>query len=166
MTKLPMTLRRRSIAALLPMGVAGIAAAALLTSSGAAAQAGSTTLHLHAAPFTQTRLPKPTDPQAPIRVGDRLFWVTALSRGGKHVGSASHVCTAADRRWMDCVATISLPRGQVELQTALDLRATDFDPIAVTGGTGCYRYARGQLRIVAFHNDGSAEWALQLTGTC
>jgi hypothetical protein len=118
------------------------------------------TLRFQAAPFTQTRLPQAA-PDAPLRTGDRLFWVTQLSQAGRPVGAASHVCTASDQRWLDCTATMSLPRGEVDLQTALDTQSSTVAPIAVTGGTGPYRDAAGQL-VIAFAADGSAQWSLQL----
>lgn len=161
----PTRLMRRRAGALVTASAAAVAAASLIATSGASADAGTTTMRFHAAPFTQTRLPAPPDPNDPIQVGDRLLWVTELSQGTAHVGSASHVCTAADQRWLDCVATIALPRGQVQLQTALDITSSDLPPIAVTGGSGCYRQARGQL-VIAPNDDGSAEWTLQLAGSC
>jgi hypothetical protein len=110
-----------------------------------------TTTRVHSSAFTQTRLPVPADPDAHLRAGDRLLWVTELSSGATHVGSAPQVCTIASGRWLVCRAGALLSKGQIQLPTTLDPNPRTLSAT----GSGCYRYVRGQL-VIAFNDDGSS----------
>ena len=125
----------------------------------------STTLRFRAPAFDQTRVPTPSTPDAPFAAGDELFWVAELYRGAKHVGSAPHQCTADGAGFLLCQASALLPGGEVTFQTALDLESAAAVPVPVTGGSGCYRHASGQLEI-DFNDDGSSRWVLSLRGVC
>ncbi|WP_425464389.1 hypothetical protein [Nocardioides guangzhouensis] len=129
------------------------------------AHGDSTTLRFRAPAFDQTRVPTPSTPDAPFAAGDELFWVAELYQGAKHVGSAPHQCTADGAGFLLCQASAVLPGGEVTFQTALDLDSAAAVPVPVTGGSGCYRHASGQLEI-DFNDDGSSRWALSLRGVC
>jgi hypothetical protein len=123
------------------------------------------TLRFHAPPFTQTRVPEPSSPDAGFSAGDRLFWVAELYVAADHVGSAPHACTAVNGNYLTCQASALLPKGEVEFQVSLDINSSVAGPIPVIGGSGCYRDARGQL-LISFNADGSADWTLQLDDAC
>jgi hypothetical protein len=110
-------------------------------------------------------VPEPPSPEAGFSAGDRLFWVVELYVGADHVGSAPHACTAVNGNFLTCQASALLPKGEVEFQVSLDINSSVAAPIPVTGGSGCYRDARGQL-LISFNADGSADWTLQLDDAC
>jgi len=73
-------------------------------------------------------------------------------QGGK-VGDDATVCQfmadlgEAGGRFQ-CVATVSLPEGQLTAQGLVTLTETGSQPVtlAITGGTGAYRTAHGQIK--------------------
>ncbi|WP_260848991.1 allene oxide cyclase barrel-like domain-containing protein [Streptomyces sp. SLBN-118] len=102
--------------------------------------------------------------------GDEEVFTDDLFRGNVKVGHDGGVCTLLTLEpdgssESQCVATFSLPRGQIAAQGLIRLSATgeaDFD-IAITGGTGEYRKARGHISGT-FVNATDAELAIHLTG--
>lgn len=127
--------------------------------------ASGTTIRLDAPAVEPTRIPEPTDRNAPLTPGDRLVWTTDLFRGATHVGSAPHLCIAVDDHRLLCSATAVLPQGQIQLQTVLDLATGDLAPTSVVGGSDCYRYAQGEV-VITSNQDGSSEWSFEMKGTC
>lgn len=94
--------------------------------------------------------------------GDQLFYVAQLTQHGKHIGASPHHCTAITAQYSLCEAVAVLPNGLITFQTALG--GTNLPPIvkvAITGGTGDYRAAHGELRITA-NSDGTQTWRLDL----
>jgi hypothetical protein len=84
--------------------------------------------------------------------GDRFFFAEDLLRGGERVGESGGECVIVRVEGQDatgnCVATLSLPAGQITLQGLITF--TEGDPpftVAVTGGTGRYRDADGEATI-------------------
>jgi hypothetical protein len=63
----------------------------------------------------------------------------------KPIGSGRFVCTFTNGLNRTCIATISLPKGQ--LVASGDFRFRQFYDLAVTGGTGLYDNARGTLTV-------------------
>lgn len=86
--------------------------------------------------------------------GDQFVFSENLFRDGKKVGMSGGVCqftfVAEDSSKLlaNCVATLSLPRGQVTVQGLLNFAEDGPFVVAITGGTGAYRTAHGQMRIV------------------
>ena len=86
--------------------------------------------------------------------GDQLLGTGDLTRHGKPAGEAHLSCTLMRRvgtaSTFQCSGVLALPAGQIAAQAAVLL--VDDQPIgfslAVTGGTGAYRTAHGQLRTV------------------
>ncbi|HET7476258.1 MAG TPA: hypothetical protein VFJ97_09600 [Dermatophilaceae bacterium] len=80
-------------------------------------------------------------------VGDSVIEQETLFQGGRRIGHDTLQCTAIHGPpafEFQCVGTLVLSKGQVTLQGA-----TDFSSIrmAVTGGTGSYQGAHGELVV-------------------
>ena len=86
----------------------------------------------------------PTGPS----VGDQLIVHDTVVKGGRKVGSDAGVCTFASvqPQIASCVITFRLPRGQIAVQFANT--PPPRKRAAIVGGTGRYRDARGELRIL------------------
>jgi hypothetical protein len=94
----------------------------------------------------------PTGPS----VGDRLVFSETLFRRGHEVGESGVDCVIVevtppyDVLTLQCVATLSLRRGQITLQGLIEVQGED-DPgpwtVAITGGTGAFRGASGEARV-------------------
>ena len=86
-------------------------------------------------------------------LGDQLVFSETLFRDGKKVGVSGGACqftfvaTDSSKLLANCVATLSLPRGQVTVQGLLNFAEEGPFVVAITGGTGAYRTAHGQMRI-------------------
>jgi Allene oxide cyclase barrel like domain len=81
---------------------------------------------------------------------DEVFWQ------GRKVGDDASVCQVVAEpghgsRRFQCVATVSLPEGQLTAQGLATVTETSPQPftLAITGGTGAYRSAHGQLQVAA-----------------
>jgi hypothetical protein len=105
---------------------------------------------------------------ASIRVFDRQFGYTRLDTGrrglspgdsevitsrvfnkkvtAKPIGSARFICTFTIGLNRTCIATVSLPRGQLVASGGVQYR--QFYELAVVGGTGLYDNARGTLTVI------------------
>jgi hypothetical protein len=64
----------------------------------------------------------------------------------KPIGSGRFICTFTNGLNRTCIATISLPKGQLVASGNIRFRA--FYNLAVTGGTGLYDNARGTLTVI------------------
>jgi hypothetical protein len=88
-------------------------------------------------------------------VGNQFLTTDDLYRQGHKVGHDASICQfmadlgQAGGRFQ-CVVTLSLPEGQLTAQGLITLTETGNQPLtlAITGGTGAYRTAHGQARIV------------------
>ena len=107
-------------------------------------------IHLTATTAHETLVENP--PSGPS-AGDRFVFREELFRDGDRVGRDAGECvlveTQGENATVDCVATLELPGGQITVQGLVDF--ADPQPpftIAVTGGTGRYRDADGELTIV------------------
>jgi hypothetical protein len=96
-----------------------------------------------------------------LSLGDYFVATEDLFRQGKKVGSDHAVCTLTrlvprtgtpKRFAVQCVVTLLLPEGQITVQGVRTGSLTQPLPPpfvwAITGGTGAYKTARGQVRIV------------------
>jgi hypothetical protein len=86
-------------------------------------------------------------------LGDQNVFTDNLFRNGKRVGELHVVCTLTRlvervSATAQCLGTLVLPAGQITFQAALTFTedATRFT-LAITGGTGAYRTAHGQIRV-------------------
>ncbi|MGW0086399.1 allene oxide cyclase barrel-like domain-containing protein [Streptomyces sp. NPDC003393] len=85
-----------------------------------------------------------------VSVGDQRVVHEDLYRDGKKVGDHSTVCTftRVGPAALQCLGTFALPEGQFAAQALLHLPAPASVDVAVTGGSGEYRTARGFVRTV------------------
>lgn len=132
-----------------------IAAAAVVTGLGVAATSAAATsstssavLHLteHRVQESQIDL-GPKGPSA----GDELLLAGVLTTsGGRTAGEDSGVCTvtAFDQHRQDavCIVALQLTGGQLLISGQESLSSTN-QLFAITGGTGVYRHAHGQLTV-------------------
>jgi type II secretory pathway pseudopilin PulG len=87
-------------------------------------------------------------------LGDQFIFSEDLFRDGKKVGHDGGVCTLVRlvprvSATTQCVVTASLPKGQITVQglpTFTDGPASFL--LAITGGTGAYKTAHGQVKVV------------------
>jgi hypothetical protein len=86
-------------------------------------------------------------------LGDQFAFSGILRRGGKVVGHDGVHCIFVHRHpgRGECEATYRLPGGQITAQALIPLRTATF-VIAVNGGTGVFRNARGQATIEQLTN--------------
>jgi hypothetical protein len=90
--------------------------------------------------------------------GDRWFFIAQLTQNSRQVGLSPHKCTAVTADYSICEAVANLPGGQVTLEGAFG--GSNVLPrivVAITGGTGKYRDAAGQVTIT-LNADGSQDW--------
>jgi hypothetical protein len=85
-------------------------------------------------------------------LGDKSVFTHELQVDGETVGFDGGVCTVVrlegGERWIVCDVSMSLPDGTLAFQTFVN---EEFPPppffAAITGGTGAYRGARGEMHI-------------------
>ena len=87
-------------------------------------------------------------------LGDRLVFGEVFTKRGDETGRSGVVCTVTNhepapsqKMTVNCVGTLKLRHGQINLQGLMDLDGqTDPGPfkVAIVGGTGRYRSAAGE----------------------
>lgn len=83
-------------------------------------------------------------------LGDQIVFTTRLLRGGTDVGHQGGVCTvtSVQRNEAQCVATYSLPGGQITGQALIHPGNPAPYAVAITGGSGRYTGVEGQIRVI------------------
>jgi hypothetical protein len=154
-------MRRIRSVMLLALAVAG--SSLVLTSASASDGAG--TLHLRSVSVTFEFFDVREEG---VSVGDHfVFSDDVVREGGRIIGSVDGDCTttrapAEGECWQQCVGTITLDgRGQIAMQGAFRRGGTTPDISAVTGGTGRFDDAVGEIAIT-FPPDGSTIWHVKL----
>jgi hypothetical protein len=136
----------------------------LLATGAAASSAASTATNRDDDDVEVIRLTAKTVQEAAIdlgeegdSIGDQFVFSEDLYRGGKKVGIDGVVCTIVRLEPMisatsQCVATAELPKGQITAQGLLTDTGDTGEPeavvLAITGGTGKYKEAQGEVRSV------------------
>jgi hypothetical protein len=104
---------------------------------------------------TKTIAETPVDKTKPPKLGDTSEITEDVYVGGKKVGTSDLTCTlvrfdlAKQFFAVECFNTTVLPGGQVAAQgivTSAEIEKVPFKQ-AITGGTGAYRNARGELTV-------------------
>jgi hypothetical protein len=82
-------------------------------------------------------------------LGDQIVFTNKLLRGDTEVGHEGAVCTvtSAERQQAQCVATFSLRGGQITAQALVHLGTLTPYLVAITGGSGKYEGAEGEIRV-------------------
>ena len=150
-------------------GIAAVLVAAVLTLGGATLASGDNgdgsddghsgqTFTVYA-PTAQDRIAFLPVVKDKFSLGDRVVFSDDLftAKGGKSLGIDGGVCTvvritdaANGSGVLECEITFDLPDGQIatqELHTLTNGNLTGTQPGAITGGTGKYRDATGQVSV-------------------
>ena len=141
------------VAIVLVLAAAGVSVAAASSSTADASKHREQTIQLVAKQAQSTVLVLATPGHGPV--GNQFLGTDDLYRHGRKVGDDASVCQfmadlgEAGGRFQ-CVATLSLPEGQLTAQGLITQAETGGQPLtlAITGGTGAYRTAHGQVRVV------------------
>lgn len=92
--------------------------------------------------------------------GDQLLISDVLQRDGRDVGTNTGTCqlvqVVESQLTFHCVAALQLPRGQITVQGALTVGGDAPLVAAITGGTGAYRTAHGEMAITPVDADTEA----------
>jgi type II secretory pathway pseudopilin PulG len=82
-------------------------------------------------------------------LGDQIVFTTQLLKGDTEVGHQGGVCTVTSvaRGEAQCLATYSLPGGQITGQALIRLGDPAPYAGAITGGSGKYQGAEGEVRV-------------------
>ena len=143
--------KRFSLAAVLAV-VIGVAGASLAYAGDSADGESTQTIHLVAKTVQETELDLGKEG---FGQGDQFVFADDLFRDGKKVGDDGGFCTAVrvgpgESATFQCVVTLSLEKGQITVQ-GLFTSAGEADQspfvVAITGGTGAYRTARGEVKV-------------------
>jgi hypothetical protein len=95
--------------------------------------------------------PAATSDTSPPSRGDELVFTKRLTQGGRNAGTLHAVCTVTQPRASietavyQCQATYVLRTGQITAQTVAPVGTASRLVLAVTGGTGAYAGARGEV---------------------
>jgi hypothetical protein len=147
-------------AALVTGATLAIVAAAIAAPSGSAA--GMTTLTFVGKATSFTHVDNP--PKNVFGQGDYVVYTgVGTSPQGERLGTGTGQCTqqsktGAKKVIMFCTSTFSLAAGQIILVGAVVDEAKR-NVVAVIGGTGSYRGARGQA-VESYIDDESSRWTL------
>jgi hypothetical protein len=141
------------VAIVLVLAAAGVSVAAASSSSADASKHRPQTINLVAKQTGSTLLVLAEPGHGPV--GNQFLGTDDLYRNGRKVGDDATVCQfmadlgQAGGRFQ-CVVTLSLPEGQLTAQGLATLTESGGQPVtvAITGGTGAYRTAHGQARVV------------------
>jgi hypothetical protein len=107
-------------------------------------------------------------------IGDRFIFSGNLVRNGKRVGVGAGDCVLVlftpgpdpegepEAATDQCVATLSLPKGQITVQGLIDRTGPVPIRLAITGGTGAYRTAHGELETSGPNEQGNERLTLRL----
>lgn len=149
--------KRLSLVAVLALVIA--AAAASLAYAGDSSDEGESTrtIHLVAKAVEETELDLGKEG---FNQGDQFVFADDLYEDGKRVGEDGGSCQlvrlASAEATFQCLVTLSLEKGQITVQ-GLFTAAGDDDPspfvVAITGGTGAYRAARGEVKVETVADD-------------
>ena len=82
-------------------------------------------------------------------LGDQIVFTSQLLKGDTEVGHQAGVCivTSVARAEAQCVATYALPGGQITGQALIHLGDPTPYAGAITGGSGRYQGAEGEVRV-------------------
>jgi hypothetical protein len=82
-------------------------------------------------------------------LGDEIVFAGNLLQSGHQVGHQGGVCTTVSlkRQEAQCIATYSFGGGQITAQALIRLGGTAPYLVAITGGTGRYDGAEGQIHV-------------------
>jgi hypothetical protein len=82
-------------------------------------------------------------------LGNEIVFSQELLQGANQIGNAGAVCTEVSvaRQEAQCIATYSFPGGQITGQALVIFGSTAPYDGSITGGTGIYEGAKGELHV-------------------
>ena len=82
-------------------------------------------------------------------LGDEIVFSQKLLRRGKQIGHAGAVCTTVslEHNEAQCIATYMFSGGQITAQTLITLGSTAPYTVPITGGSGEYEGAEGEIQV-------------------
>jgi hypothetical protein len=131
------------------LGVAGTAIALVALAVGAISPAWGSSSDKHKQTvFTVEALTTEQDFEG-TALGDQIVFTSQLLKGETEVGHQAGVCivTSVARAEAQCVATYVLPGGQITGQALIRLGDPAPYAGAITGGSGKYQGAEGEVRV-------------------
>ena len=149
-----------------PIALAAAALATLpATTALARSQAHATGQTIHVVEHANTDTEIPVAPGGKDEKGDPLTFVNPVFNvtDAKRIGHDEGFCTRLDPKagtW-ECLWTTFLPGGQITVQGPFyDTRDST---MSITGGTGAYRTARGQMKLHALHGGQQYDFVFQIS---
>jgi hypothetical protein len=94
-----------------------------------------------------------------VALGDQIVFTNKLLKGETEVGHEGAVCTvtstvtSVERQEAQCVATFSLRGGQITAQALIHLGTLTPYAVAITGGSGKYEGAEGEIEVQPVSQD-------------
>jgi hypothetical protein len=120
----------------------------VLAASAGTAVTGSRTIGLVARQVSAARVPVPGQKGHQLVPGDQLVFTESLTRNGASYGHDAIHCVIVTAADAICVGAFELPGGQLTIAgNAGNVNSNHSTTVAVTGGTGRYQGARGQLTV-------------------
>jgi hypothetical protein len=129
------------------IAVAALVAGVAIPAAGSSGQAGQDRTFRVTATVTEI---SQIDLGAPgPSLGDEIVFSGPLLRGGNQVGHQGAVCTTVglQRHEAQCIATYSFGGGQITAQALVILGSAAPYDVAITGGTGNYEGAEGEIHV-------------------
>jgi hypothetical protein len=108
-------------------------------------------------------------PEGEFGLGDRFVFAEDLFEGGVKVGEDGGECTVVrfveetQSATIQCVVTVSLPKGQLTVQGLVTFVGEEDDApfvLPVTGGSGAYKTARGEVKVEPGENEDRLTFSL------
>jgi hypothetical protein len=129
------------------VGITGGSASSSNTRSSGDDRRSAEIVRVVAQPVDQTFLD--LDHSGGATLGDQQVFTRDFLKDGQKVGFDGGFCTLVrEPALFQCVATNSLPRGQLTAQGLLDFAQSGPFHLAITGGTRGYRTAHGEVTVV------------------
>jgi hypothetical protein len=154
-----------SAAAVLLLAAAGVTLAAASSSGGGVNDRGGKRLHV----LQVTRVPGQdiavdVDNSGGESIGDEGVFNGDFYIGSTKVGTDGGVCKLVKLEFIyHCIATNSFAKGDLTVQFLADFSRTEPGHFAITGGTGAYRGASGEVTYVEDRQTGRADVTFRFT---
>jgi hypothetical protein len=125
-----------------------LASGSALAASAGTSAAASQTIRLVARQVSATLVPVPGQTGHQLVPGDQLVFTDSLTRNGTSYGHNAIHCVIVVAADAVCVGAFTLPGGQLTIAGDVgSINSHGSKTVAVTGGTGQYQSARGQLTV-------------------
>jgi hypothetical protein len=125
-----------------------LASGSMFAASAGTSAAASQTIRLVARQVSATLVPVPGQTGHQLVPGDQLVFTDSLTRNGASYGHNAIHCVIVVAADAVCVGAFTLPGGQLTIAGDVgSINSHGSKTVAVTGGTGQYQSARGQLTV-------------------